>query len=402
MPFATACGNDAALAPSGSTMVVSTSAADVPVNGTATLIAQLMKNGDQVPPDGTIVSFAATLGSVQPAQAPTAAGRATATFLAGMTSGTAVISARSQQDTLSIEGVATIAVGTAAASRVVVTANPPSVPYTGGSSSVTATVVDGSGMPLPTIPLTFSTTAGTLAPPTAKTDANGVAQVTLTTGQPATVTATIGATGSASGNLGAGTTGTVAVTVAPRPLPSVSITPSANPTAQAVTTFTISAVPAANSGTTIQNVSINFGDGSRAVDLGAGSGAGAVVAQHQYQSAGTFTVMATAVDSGGASASASAVIIVAAAQPLGVVIGAAPPVVGATSTIYTFTATATPATAVIGSYTWNFGDGSDELVTTGNQATHSFANGKGPYTVAVTAETIPSGRTADGFTIINP
>ena len=402
MPFATACGKETALAPSGSTMLVSTSAADVPFNGTAMLVAQLVKPGDQVPPDGTIVTFAATLGSVQPAQAPTAGGRATATFIAGTMAGTAVISARAQQDTLSIEGVATIAVGTAAASRVLVTANPPSVPYNGGSSSITATVVDASGKPLATIPLTFSTTAGAVAPPTAKTDANGVATVTLTTGQPATVTATIGATGSASGNLGAGTQGTVAISVAPRPLPSVSVTPSANPTAQAVTTFTISAVPAANSGTTIQNVSINFGDGSRPVDLGAGSGAGVVVAQHQYQSAGTFMVTATAVDSGGASATATAVIIVAPAQPLGVAIVAAPPVVGATSSIYTFTATPTPPTAVIGSYTWNFGDGSDELVTTSNQATHSFANGKGPYTVFVTVETIPSGRTADGFTIINP
>ena len=120
-------------------------------------------------------------------------------------------------------------------------------------------------------------------------------------------------------------------------------------------------------------------------------GAGSVVAQHQYQSAGSFMVTATAIDSGGATATAAAVIIVAPAQPLGVVIVYAPPVVGAASTIYTFTATAMPATAVIGSYTWKFGDGSDALVTTSNQAAHSFANGKGPFTVFVTVEAIPGG-----------
>src|SRR5262245_47221031 len=71
MRFAVGCGGGSSLTPSGSTMLLSTSTADVPFNGTATLVAQLVQAGDQMPPDGTMVTFVATLGSVQPAQAPT-------------------------------------------------------------------------------------------------------------------------------------------------------------------------------------------------------------------------------------------------------------------------------------------------------------------------------------------
>ena len=135
-------GGGASLTPSGSTIVRPRPPPTCPSTGPPRSSPNWCRAGDQIPPDGTIVTFVATLGSVEPAQAPTAAGRATATFLAGTISGTAVIAARSKQDAVNIEGVAKIAVGTAAAARVLVSANPASVPYNGGSSTITATVVD--------------------------------------------------------------------------------------------------------------------------------------------------------------------------------------------------------------------------------------------------------------------
>jgi PKD repeat protein len=77
------------------------------------------------------------------------------------------------------------------------------------------------------------------------------------------------------------------------------------------------------------------------------------------------------------------------------------PVVAGANTIYTFAAAVTPATAVITSYAWKFGDGSADQTTTGGQVTHSFRNGGGPYTIQVFV-TSSTGQTADTFIVINP
>ena len=139
----------------------------------------------------------------------------------------------------------------------------------------------------------------------------------LTTSREASVTAVVGAAGApADPNV---TRSSVAVTLAPRPIPVMSIAVSDNPTQNQTTTFTISVAPAANGGAPIQNVSINFGDGSRAADLGAASGA-AVTARHVYTSPGSFTVAATATDANGGAATVSTVIVVAAQAPLSVAI----------------------------------------------------------------------------------
>ena len=396
-----ACGGSQVAAPSGSTIItLATSATQLPFNGTATITAQLVNAGGGLPPDGTVVTFATTLGSLQPAEAATSRGLASVAFLSGPVSGTAVISATSGGSTTGSGGAVKLAVGAAAAARIGMTANPATIPFNGGSSTITATVVDSGGVPLASIPLTFSTSAGTLTSTAIKTDASGNAQTTLTTtGQAASVKAAIGASGSASGDVGAGTTGTVSVAVAPRPQPVVSVTPGLNPTAQTPVTFTISAVPAANSGTTMQDVMINFGDGER-FDLGAVSGMN-IVAQHVYQFSGTYTVSVTAVDTGGGSGIATAVLVVAPQAPLSVAIAFAPPIVAGANTIFTFTAAVMPATAVIASYRWQFGDGSALQTTTGNQVAHSFKNGGGPYTVQVTIIST-QGQTADTFTIISP
>ena len=393
------CSTTVMLAPSGARLTLSSTATALAFNGAATISATLVNADGTTPPDGTMVTFSTTLGSLQPAETATAKGVAVVTFNAGPASGTAIVTARSGE-TGSGDGVR-IAVGVAAVARVAVVATPAVVPFGGGTSAITATVTDASGTPLPTIPVTFTTTAGTLTPSSVKTDAKGIAQATLTTSDAATVTATAGPAPSDPGAGTVGTTpGSVAVTVAPRLQPSVSVMPSANPTAQTPTTFTIAATPAAGSTAVIRQVSIAFGDGKSA-DLGAVSGA-AIAVQHVYATGGTYAVTVTAVDSGAGMGTASAVIVVAFQAPLSVAIAPGPVVPAGTNSIVTLTATVTPPTVVIGRYAWNFGDGSDPQSTTGNQVQHIFKNGAGPFTVTVTVTSVETGQTASGFTIINP
>ena len=393
------CGESLPTAPAPvTTITLTTSASSLPFNGAAMITADLIGAAGRAAPNGTLVTFTTTLGSFESATAETMQGRATVAFHAGTISGTATINATAPNAATSPETAGRIAIGAAAASKVLVIADPQSVPFSGGSTAITATVLAASGQPLASIPVTFTSTAGTLGASALKTDAEGNAKTTLRTSLAATVTAAVSADGSVSGSVGKGPTGSASVTVSPRPTPTVSVTPSQNPTAQSVTTFTIAAVPAANSGTAIQSLTLEFGDGAR-VNLGAASGMN-IVAQHVYQAAGTYTVSVTAVDTAGASATASAVIIVAPAVPMTVAIEVAPPIVSGGSSIFTFVATVQPATAIAATYQWSFGDGSSAL-TTSKQIAHTFVNGGGPYTVQVTV-TSTTGLTADTFVIINP
>ncbi|MBF3314071.1 Ig-like domain-containing protein, partial [Leptospira borgpetersenii serovar Hardjo-bovis] len=76
-----------------------------------------------------------------------------------------------------------------------VTANPTSIVDDGVSSStITATVVNGSGQPISGVPVNWTTTLGTLSVPSSVTGSDGTASTQLTdNGAPgtATVTATI-------------------------------------------------------------------------------------------------------------------------------------------------------------------------------------------------------------------
>jgi hypothetical protein len=359
----------------------------------AAIVADVRKGDGQPVSDGTVITFAATLGSVQPSSAESLQGKATVNFVAGAESGMAVITASSGS-----QGSVRIAIGAAAAARLSVNAAPPAVPFNGGTSTISATVVDATGKPLSSIPVSFTTTAGAVTPSAVKSDPNGIAQAVLTTSREASVTAVVGAAGTSGSDANAAR-GSVSVALAPRPVPVVSIAASENPTMNQTTTFTISAAPAANGGGAIQNVSINFGDGSRPLDLGAASGT-AIVAQHVYLSPGPFTVAVTATDVNGGAATVSTVIVVAAQAPLSVAIAASAPIDVGSTRVYTFVATVQPATVIIATYQWDFGDGSAVQVTTGPQVIHSFDERPESYTIKVTVTSTTPVQTADAIAII--
>jgi adhesin/invasin len=496
-----ACQRVPLLAPSGSTITLTSAATALPLNGSAEIIAQVIEASGTPPNRGTLITFTTTLGAVQPFEAETDVnGRVVVKFAAGNSSGTATITASSGGANVGTAGAIKIAIGTAAVGRVSVNANPASVPAIGGSTTITAAVFDVNGNPLSSAPVTFSTTAGSLSASTVGTDANGIANTTLTTSQQATVTASVGAqappatgggttttpaaSGQASGtvivtvsaaptlvitpltnpisaglpatftftttapasggvvrnvavnwgdnrtqDLGA-LNGTIPVThayqsagsyvitatltdslgnvvpvsttvvVNARPQPVVTLTTTTpNPTAGTDITFTASVAPAAATNTVIDDVTIDYGDGTK-TSLGPVTGTG-IVLHHVYQSGGTYTVTLRATDSNGGVGTAVTTVFVQSTTPLGVTLNASA-TIGTVTTVETFTATVTGlGNSVVVSYLWEFGNGDPPQTTTTNQITHSYAHGSGTFTARVTITT-STAATATNTTVITP
>ena len=263
------CGEGPPTAPSPVTPITLTiSPNQLPFNGAATITADLIDAVGRPAANGTLVTFTTTLGSFESATAETALGRATVTFLAGTVSGTATINATAPNFATVPETARTIPIGTAAASRVLFIADPPSVPFSGGSAAITATVLDGSGKPLASIPVTFSSTAGTLTANALKTDQEGNAKTTLRTSLAATVTAAV--TGDVSGPVANAPTGSASVTVARAAADRVGDTESESDRRRRDDVHDYG-LPAANSGTAIPEPH-DCVRRRRAANLGAASG----------------------------------------------------------------------------------------------------------------------------------
>ncbi len=290
-------------------------------------------------------------------------------FLASTQSGTAKIGAFSGA-TRATE--VEILVGGAAAARIILRADPQTIPATGGSTDIVATVVDAAGNPLQGVPVTFTTTAGQLSAGQAITGVNGEARTTLTAPRSATVTATAG-----------GQNATVEVTAAS---PAVTIAaPTTAIEAGVVATFTITPV-AGNGANGIRDVVIDWGDGTAVTRLGAISGATPVA--HGFPRAGVYTVRATVTDTQGITGTSSIVVNVNDQSSVPVTMTATPnPVSGLQQGLVTFSASAggLGSSASVVSYDWNFGDGSG-AVTTGSTTNHRYTRA-GAYVASVTVRT---------------
>ena len=215
-----ACNKVPLIAPSGSSLTVFSTTTVLPVNGSAEIVAVILEGGQGSGTgagggntagagtpvhDGTTVMFTTTLGRLDPAQAQTSGGRATVKLVGDGRSGTATITAFSGAARNTVE----ILIGAAAAARVLLTAAPQSLPPTGGTTTLTARVEDQQGNGLQGVPITFSTTAGTLANGSVISDKDGGATTTLTTTAAATVTARAGGTSATLSD-------TAAITLKPR------------------------------------------------------------------------------------------------------------------------------------------------------------------------------------------
>jgi adhesin/invasin len=284
-----ACDKMPLTAPTESTISLFASGASVPANGSVDIVASVMESSGTAVQNGTVVTFTTTLGTLSPAEGRTNAGKVTVRLTGDGRSGTARVVAFSggnQSEALELP------VGAAAATNIVLTASPGSLPAAGGTVTLSAIVRDDAGNLLAGVPVTFSTTAGTLSQSSVTTDTNGRATTRLTTTREATVTAVAGAQ-------------TADITVSVTGAPTVSVTASPEtPAIDQPVTFSIEVTPATD-GPPVQSISIDYGDGDRQ-SLGTSS----TTASHIYDKEGTYTVKVTVRDTTGQESSQVLVIAV--------------------------------------------------------------------------------------------
>jgi adhesin/invasin len=390
-PFVAGCQRVPLLAPSGSTITLTVTSSSVPLNGSTTIIAQVIEPSGTPPHSGTHIIFTTTLGAVEPSEVETDIdGRATATFKAGSASGTATITAASGGVTASGTNAIKVAIGAAAVGGVSIQANPSTVSATGGSTAITATVVDNGGNFLPNVPVAFSTDNGSFSASIVTTDQNGNARTTLTTNKTAKVTATAGLP-SSSGSGGSTTatpasTATVVINVNVTATITVGAvvpaTPSVGQTVSIPLTFS-------TTGTPITSLRVDWGDGQVTPYNGAPN-----LITHRYLISGSFVILITGTDALGDTVTANAAVQVINGQPsVGIV--ANPdniPTTGSTPVAFTVSASipGTPTGVAIQSIHVDFGDGnSADLGASASTVTHTYvpAGRTQPYIVTATVTT---------------
>lgn len=349
---AAGCDKVALTAPTQSTITLFTAATIVPLNGTTEITANITEQAGTPVQNGTLVSFSSTLGTVEPREARSNNGRVTVRFVAGGSSGRASIRAFSgstQSEALEVT------IGAAAASRIALSVSPGTLPVGGGTVTVTAIVTDENGNRLSGVPVTFTTSSGTLLNTTVLTDGGGEARTTLTANRQAQVTAI------------AGNQQQQVVVDVNTPINLTLTAPSQSPQVGASASFTVNVTPSANSAP-LREVTIAFGDGER---LSLGAPTGSVTVTHVYRSAGTFTVTATAVDTSGFTTSTTTqVTVVAVGRPL---VALTVPATVVVNSIFTASVSITQNAnnIPVDSVEFQFGDGTIKRVNS-LQTTHAY------------------------------
>lgn len=384
------CDRVPLLAPTNSTVIIDAQSRVVPTGGSTEVTATVIESGGTPVQNGTVVRFTTTLGRVDPVEAQTRNGIAVTTFLAGNDSGIAEVRATSGgaggsttttpgtgntpgTTTTTNSNIVQISVGAAAIDTVTLRANPATVPASGGTVTLTATVTGTNGRLLQGIPVNFSSTRGTLSSSSAVSDTSGNATVTLTTSGDTDVTATAGSK----------TSTAVKITALVPPAVTLSCAVGATANCSSVSVGQTVTFTAARTAGVIVSSTLDFGDGS-SVDLGALTGSASV--PHTYTQTGTFTARLTARDANGETSTSVQVVQVNAATLT----------VTTTKAGMTVTATAT-ASSTATQYQWDFGDGFTTTTTT-NTAQRTYV-AAGTYTIQVTAA-LQGGGTVSGSTAV--
>jgi PKD repeat protein len=398
------CDKMPLLAPSGSTLTLNAGSTVLPTGGSTTVTATVIESAGTPVHNGTTVRFTTSLGRVEPVEAQTNNGIATATFFAGDDSGIAEVRATSggtgvsapttptsptsptspttpttPTTTSANSGVVQIAVGSGAVDTVTVRANPSTVSTTRGNTvNVIATVAGTGGRLLSSIPVSFSTNRGTLSATSAMTDNRGEASVTLTTNGDTDITVAAGsktATAKVTGQAGPSVALSCGVGTA---------TNCANVNQGQSVVFT------AQRGATTSSIvssTLDFGDGSNTVSLGALSSS--VTVPHAYGQAGTYTATLTATDVSGETTSDTEIVQVLSPASASVSV--------TITTGRTVSANATTSVSAT-QYVWTF-EGTTTQTTSTNTTTHTYTSA-GIKTVSVTA-TLVDGRTVSASTQID-
>src|SRR5437762_3340071 len=406
-----ACQKVPLLAPTGSSITLTPSANALPINGSTDIIAQVIRASGSPPHEGTHISFTTTLGTIQPSEADTDInGRAVVKFVASGGSGTATITASSGGVGVAAANVVRIQVGAAAVGAISVSASPAALPSTGGTTTINAVVSDTSGNVLAGVPVTFAIDTGTTGTATGNgalsatvvgTDANGRASAQLSTSRTTTVSASAGVASSGTGTgtggttTGATTVQTARVTVTVNTTTSITVTAPTTPVTVGQPVVITIVAAAATTGSPITRTTVDWGDGQVSAFTGLPTSA-----SHVYNTPNSYIIVVTGVDSFGEPTTGTAAVTVIPRTPIVVTFGATLPPNPQVGKPVIFTVTATSGTTPVSvqSVTWDFGDSTPQVPTSGLQAQHIY-NSTGTFVVTAIVRDV-LGNTGSGLNLV--
>jgi hypothetical protein len=159
------------------------------IGGVSELTAIVTETDGYPVPNGTVISMVSDLGRLENSEMTTRNGRVTNYLYSEGVGGTATVTAYSGV----LQGVDVIVEIGITPSAVVVSADPPFLPAGGGSSEIKAVVFDEDFIPMPSVSVSMSTSAGVLSSGGSPlvTDANGTVYDLLTTDETAEVMASV-------------------------------------------------------------------------------------------------------------------------------------------------------------------------------------------------------------------
>jgi PKD repeat protein len=338
-------------APAGATLSISVQPPTVANNGIANVtVVGTRANGAPLP-DETVIQFTTNLGSISPNPVKTDNGIASATFRAGVRSGTATITATSgAAEAVTVD----VIVGEARPQQVILVADPSTLPVGGGTIELRAHVTDADGNPLAGIGVFFQTDAGTLESGgrTVRTNDAGIAIDHLTTNVETNVTATTsnGQTDDFNIRISPGEGSECDFTFSPT-----------DPVVDQDIFFVDTSV--SNEGPAIVQSLWDFGDGETAEGFSV---------THSYSAVGTFTVVHTIVDAEGFTTVCEPVeITVTRGEPDCQFLFSPPDPVDGDLITFDASESDDPNGEIV-SYTWNFGDGSPIVTESDPRISHSY------------------------------
>jgi hypothetical protein len=374
----------------------------VPASGGASVITASVFDINGNPLISAPVSFSTTAGTLDSSLVSTDANGAASTTLHTSTKATvtAAVGAQAASSGTGTGTTTTTSSGTATATVVVDILGAPTLVIT------TPTTAPSAGVPaVYTFVATAATTNGSVIRDLSVNwgDGTGTQDLGAVNGTSA-VTHTYAAAGTYAikGTIvdasGVPVTVSSAVTVNPKPQPTVSLTaPTTAPTAGVDSLFTASIAAPTGTGAVMANSAVDWGDGSTPTNLGASTGT-SIALHHVFANSGTYVQTLTAQDTNGGIGTATTSVFVQPSPPLGVSLSASEVITGTTGT-ETFTATVTGlGNAVVTSYVWTFGDNTTQSTTT-NQTTHNYTYNSGTYTVQVDVFTSNGGHTSTTLAI---
>ncbi len=312
---------DAIFAPSGAILALRILNPAIVVNGVTTIIVTADQSSGAPVEDGTEVAMTAATGTLSQHKLRTQGGRASVIYTAASVSGLDLISASAGGALAELA----VHVTSSAAAEVQLSATPETLPAGGGTSTITAVLLDAAGAPVIGATVLFTATSGTLDATSVVSDSAGKAAIAIETVEPATVQATV--EGGPSAEYFMAVRGVLSIRATGRP---------AEPQVGTAVTFTVTARQGGGTAPA-GRLKVSYGDGKRFQQRLEGR----TTIKHVYTSAGTYTAEVEFVADNGDTAKATATVVVVPIPVTFAVVVSSSPAQPQAGDLVTFTVTTT-------------------------------------------------------------